>query len=97
MTPEGKIVAYLKRVVREQGGIVRKVEWSGVRGAPDLLVMYRGGHVFVECKAPGQKPEPHQIREHERMERVGGGLVVVIDSEAAANELLSLMDWMHRE
>ena len=92
MTPEGKIVAYLKKIVREQGGLVRKVEWSGVRGAPDLLVMLQGHHCFVECKRPGEKPEPHQIREHERMERIGGCQVIVIDSEEAADELLSWMD-----
>ena len=96
MTPEGKIVAYLKKVVREHGGLVRKVEWSGVRGAPDLLVMLYGRHVFVECKRPGEKPEPHQEREHKRMLEIGGCHVVVIDSEEAADELISWMDWILR-
>ena len=89
MTPEGKIVAYLKRIVRERGGIVRKVEWSGVRGAPDLFVMINGRHCFVECKAPGQKAEAHQLREHERMEKIGGCDVFIVDSTEAAEELMS--------
>lgn len=34
---------------------------------------------WPELKAPGKKPEPHQVREHERMRRVGQR-VEVIDS-----------------
>jgi hypothetical protein len=43
--------------------------------------------VWVELKAPGVKPEPHQIREHNRMRRLGE-LVEVIDSIEAVEELL---------
>lgn len=91
MTPEGKIVAALRREVKLSGGIVRKVEWSGVRGAPDLLVMMNRRHVFVECKAPGAKPEAHQLREHKRMEEIGGCDVFVIDSLEAVDELV---EWL---
>lgn len=40
MTPEGKLVAYIKRVVIAAGGQVRKCEWAGHAGAA-------GCHVFV--------------------------------------------------
>lgn len=43
--------------------------------------------IWVELKAPGVKPEPHQVREHERM-RAMGQLVVVIDSIEGVEELL---------
>lgn len=36
-------------------------------------------HPFVETKAPGGKPEPHQAREHERM-RACGCVVRVIST-----------------
>lgn len=36
---ESQIEAYLVRRVKELGGEVRKVEWSGRRGAPDRFVM----------------------------------------------------------
>lgn len=44
--------------------------------------------IWVELKAPGVAPEPHQIREHERM-RVMGQRVVVIDSIEGVEELLA--------
>lgn len=81
MTPEGKVVADIKRAVKALGGETRKVEWSGRRGAPDLLVLLPGCHFFVEAKAPGQKPRPEQEREHERL-RKAGFEVYVIDNAA---------------
>ena len=44
--------------------------------------------IWVELKAPGKKPEPHQAREHERM-RAMGQRVEVIDSIEGVEELLS--------
>lgn len=79
-TPEGRVVADIKNFVKELGGIVRKVEWSGVRGAPDLLVMLDGRHAFVEVKAPGNLPTRIQLREHIRMREIGGCKVIVADS-----------------
>lgn len=43
--------------------------------------------VWPELKAPGEKPEPHQLREHERMRRMGQR-VEVIDSIEGVEELL---------
>jgi hypothetical protein len=43
--------------------------------------------IWVELKAPGVKPEPHQLREHERMRKMGQR-VVVIDSIEGVEELL---------
>lgn len=78
MTPEGKVVQRIKALVCEHGGEVRKVEWSARRGAPDLLVLLPGRHFFVEVKAPGEKPRPEQLREHERL-RAAGFVVIVED------------------
>ena len=95
---ERDIEKHLVRRVKELGGEVRKVQWIGRRGAPDRLVMVphgpRGGRnssiktFFVELKAPGKKPEPHQAREHRRMRDMGQN-VVVIDSVDAVEALLS--------
>ena len=87
MTPEGKIGAYLVRRVRELGGEQRKVEWSGRRGAPDRLILFPHVHAFAELKAPGQKPEPHQARELERL-RAAGFSVYVVDSKASVDAML---------
>lgn len=86
---ESDIEAHLVKRVQELGGEVRKVRWVGRRGAPDRLVMlpmrYSGIHgdypttIWVELKAPGEKAKPHQVREHERMRKMGQR-VEVIDS-----------------
>lgn len=44
--------------------------------------------VWVELKAPGVEPEPHQLREHARM-RAMGQRVEVIDSIEQVDELLA--------
>ena len=49
--------------------------------------MYHPTTIWVELKAPGEKPEPHQAREHERMRRMGQR-VEVIDSIEGVEELL---------
>lgn len=93
---ERDVERYLVKQVKRAGGEVRKLEWIGRRGAPDRIVMLPsvtgftegGGYtVFVELKAPGKKPEAHQLREHERMRKMGQE-VEVIDSLEAVDELL---------
>lgn len=96
---ESEIEKYLVERVKALGGEVRKVRWVGRNGAPDRLVMLPDeypayvDHVYtcslwVELKATGKKPEPHQRREHERMRRLGQH-VVVIDSIEGVDGLLS--------
>lgn len=96
---EREIERHLVRRVKEQGGEVRKVQWIGRRGAPDRLVMLPYGEIsngwtrfatscWVELKAPGKKPEAYQLREHERMRKMGQR-VVVIDSLEGVEELLA--------
>lgn len=94
---ESVIEKYLVKRVKALGGEVRKVQWIGRRGAPDRLVMLPdpgpGKAVFnnawwVELKAPGVKPETHQVREHKRM-RDMGQRVVVIDSIEGVDALLA--------
>lgn len=95
---ERDIERHLVKRVKELGGEVRKVKWIGRRGAPDRVVMLSPGIViypgpeygytiWVELKAPGVKPEAHQIREHNRMREMGQR-VVVIDSIEGVEELL---------
>jgi hypothetical protein len=96
---ERDIERHLVKLVKELRGEVRKVRWIGRRGAPDRLVMLPhhaarfGRHssiktFWVELKAPGVKPERHQLREHDRMRAMGQN-VVVIDSIEGVEELLA--------
>lgn len=100
---ESQIEKYLINRVVQLGGEVRKVKWLGRRGAPDRLVMLPARRVtepcgccsytedsqtiWVELKAPGKGPEPHQEREHERMRRMGQR-VEVVDSIEGVEALL---------
>lgn len=88
MTPEGKIVKYLCNRVKELGGITRKCEWSNRVGAPDQLVMLKGKHYWVECKAPGKSPTKMQYREHLRMTTLGGCTVYVASSEDEVDSII---------
>jgi len=47
-----------------------------------------GRTIWIELKAPGKKAEPHQLREHARMRKMGQR-VVVIDSLEDVDEVLS--------
>ena len=96
---ERDIEAYLVKLVKAAGGEVRKVRWTGRRGAPDRLVMLNIGlqvagayatSAWVELKATGKKAEPHQEREHKRMRDMGQA-VVVIDSFKGVDALLGVV------
>ena len=84
---ESEIEKYLVHCVKRAGGRTRKVKWIGRRGAPDRRVMLPGLCVWVELKAPGEKLEPHQEREHARMIECGER-VITIDSFAGVDALL---------
>lgn len=97
---ESTIEAHLVKRAKELGGECRKVIWPGRRGAPDRLLMLpmtkmatglwvaSSWTIWVELKAPGEKPTSLQLREHERM-RAMGQTVVVIDSIEGVDELLA--------
>lgn len=85
---EKDIEDYLTRRVLEAGGEVRKVAWLGRKHAPDRRVMHPRLRCWVELKRPDAKPRPGQLREHERMRRMGED-VRVIDSFEGVDELIA--------
>jgi hypothetical protein len=85
---ESAIEKYLVRHVTLLGGEIRKTQWIGRVGAPDRRVMLPGRTPFwVELKATGEVPTAQQLREHNRMRRLGE-LVYVIDSTEGVLALL---------
>ena len=83
---ESEIEAALVARIKALGGECRKVKWIGRNGAPDQLVLLPNRTTtWVELKAPGQKPRPNQVREHERMHNLGQ-TVLVIDSIELINK-----------
>jgi len=78
---ESAIEKHLVAEVKKVGGIAYKFLSPARRAVPDRLVLLPGGRaVFVECKAPSEKPRPEQLREHERL-RALGFTVMVLDSK----------------
>lgn len=78
---ETDIENHLIKEIKKAGGIAYKFISPGKHAVPDRLVLLPGGRVlFVECKAPGQKPTPAQLREHTKM-RALGFEVVVLDNK----------------
>lgn len=58
---EKEIEKYLKDEVRKIGGRAYKFVSPGNNGVPDRLVCLPAGvTAFVELKAPGKEPKPHQ-------------------------------------
>lgn len=91
MTPEGKNTAYLLKKVKEFGGIARKVTWQGRTGAPDWLVMINGKTLWIELKAPGEKPRKNQVNEFFLMAQHGGITVEILDTPEKINIALKKM------
>ena len=87
MTPEGKVVEYLKRRAKALGGATRKVQWVGHTGAPDQLVLLNGIAAFVEYKAPGKKPTRIQEREMALL-KASGLQAYVVDGKESIDCLL---------
>jgi len=85
---ESQIENYLVERAKALGGECRKLRWIGRNGAPDRIVMLNGQVIFIELKAPGEKAKPHQVREHERMRRMGQR-VEVVDSCERVDEVLA--------
>lgn len=63
MITEKAVEAYLKKSMKEAGGLCWKFVSPGIVGVPDRICIFPGGEViFVELKAPGKVPSPMQYR-----------------------------------
>ncbi len=83
---ESQIENRLIKELKKLGIETRKVQWIGRDGAPDRLILANGG-IWVELKAPGEKPRLNQVIEHKKM-RAAGMRVEIIDSIQQIDELI---------
>lgn len=89
---ERDIEAYLRERVKAVGGWAPKWTSPGNSGVPDRIVFFPGGCiVFVELKAPGEKPRPLQLAQHKRIKSYQQD-VRVIDSREQVDALIQ--EWM---
>ena len=88
---ESEIERYLVREVKRKGGLAMKFVSPGLRGVPDRLVIFPGGiHVFVELKAPGEKPSKQQQYRINQLIKLGAR-VWVIDTKYGVDALIREM------
>lgn len=87
---ERTVAEALVTAAKKAGVYLRKCRWEGRVGAPDYLVAYRGRVVFIETKAPGEKPRASQIAEFSVI-RAAGVAVRVVDSPEAAQAAIHVI------
>lgn len=63
----------------KDGWLVVKIIQTTLNGWPDLQCHKNGQTIFIECKAPGKKPQPLQLYRHQQLRELGF-TVLVIDS-----------------
>lgn len=80
-TIEKKLVSYVK----EQGGMCVKINSSSMSGLPDRLVILKNKIIFVELKAPKQKPRKLQQVMIDRLINLGCDVRVIDNIEDIHN------------
>lgn len=85
---EKTIEAYLRKRVKESGGLALKLVCPGWSGVPDRLILMPGARVyFAETKDTGRKPNPRQRYVHGRLTAMGF-TVFVPDSEETVERMI---------
>ena len=81
---EKQVEERLRDRAKQHGGVAYKFTSPGRRSVPDRLMIvpgwaWLGCTIFVEAKAPGQKPTKSQLREHIKLRKLGC-MVFVVDN-----------------
>lgn len=85
---ETRLERRFKKEIERRGGRALKFISPGMRGVPDRLVLLPGGQaVFVEMKAPGEKPTPLQEKRADDLRKLGFQ-VYCIDSITTIDEFI---------
>ena len=85
---EAVVERYFKKRCEAEGFLCYKFTSPGTDGVPDRVIIGHGLTLFVELKAPGEKPRKLQVHTFEEM-RKHGARVYVIDTKEGVNEFLS--------
>lgn len=94
MTPEGKVKAKVKVLLKEHGAYYHMVVQNGL-GAPslDFVGCHRGLYYAIETKAGNKKPTPRQENTIKEI-RDAGGLAFVVNEVSGFEEL---REWLTRK
>lgn len=79
MTPEGKVKAKVKKVLKELGAYYSMPIGGGFgnAGVPDFLICYKGRFIAIETKAKGGKPTALQVKNLNEIAQAGGWALVI--------------------
>lgn len=93
MTPEGKVKAKVKDVLRKHGAYYHMPVQNGM-GAPslDFVCCHKGLYFAIETKAGNKQPTPRQETTINQI-RLAGGLAFVINEVTGLSDL---EDWLTR-
>lgn len=85
---EKTIESYLRRRVRDAGGLALKFICPGWTGVPDRIILMPGARVyFAETKDTGKKPNSRQKYVHGRLRELGFS-VFVPDSKETVDDMV---------
>ena len=84
------IESQLKKAVEASGGLCWKLVCLGTTGVPDRICLMNNRAIFVEVKAPGEKPRPIQYRRIGQLQ-AQGFQTFVIDSIDDIQEVLNAL------
>lgn len=93
MTPEGKVKAKVKDVLKKHGAYYHMPVQNGL-GAPslDFVCCHKGLYFAIETKAGNKQPTPRQETTINQI-RLAGGLAFVINEVTGLSDL---EDWLTR-
>ena len=75
---ENHIEKKLKTEVEKRGGLCIKFTSPNTNGMPDRIVILPQARIaFIEAKAPGGKPRPIQIYQHQQLKKRGAKVYIV--------------------
>lgn len=79
----------LTRAIHAHGGLCWKWIAPGTAGVPDrIAILPHNKIIFIEVKAPGQKPRPIQTHRINQLKKLGAH-VYIIDSPQAIKQMIN--------
>jgi len=92
MTPEGKVKANIKKILKAHDAYYSMPIGTGfgAMGVPDFLVCHKGRFIGIEAKTVGNKPTKLQGSNMEHIRSCGGVALVV--NELNLHELEDLLN-----
>ena len=81
MGAESKLQTKCRKWAKDNGGWAAKFTCPGLAGVPDFVFIKERRVIFIEFKAPGQKPTPLQIHRMTEMASFGANVAVCDDFE----------------